>query len=185
MTKGRSLALWVAFIILAYIFASQDWYALSMSPASGEVRLASYDGLTAYANLSPLLMLNFAAILAVSFVGGLGRKLILTLIAVTNIATLVWAATRIIAQDISGLAKQVEQMTGIAAAHGVADLTVRAEAAPWGFVSSLFATTVVVSLILVTERKWPKRSSKTEIASKAIKDEDPKDAIGIWDSQRR
>jgi hypothetical protein len=185
MTKGRSLALWLAFVILAYIFANQDWYALSMSPASGEVKLASYDGFTAYTNLSPLLMLNFAAILAVSFVGGLGRKIIISLIAVSDLATLVWATTRIIAQDISGLAKQVEQMTGIAAAHGVADLTVSVQTAPWAFVASLVGTFILVTLILFTESKWPKRNSKTEISSKAITDEDPKDAIGIWDSQRR
>jgi hypothetical protein len=185
MTKGRLLALWAGLVILGYIFASQDWFALSMAPDGKVVKLSSYDGLTAYSNLSPLLMLNFVVILAVAFVGTLGRKITLGLIALLNLATLVSTIIRVTAQDVSGLAKQVEQMTGIAAAHGVEDMSIQVQLAPMGFIGALATTTLLLVYLLVVERKWPKRSAKTEIASKATKTAEPKDAIGIWDSQRR
>jgi hypothetical protein len=184
MTKSRALGLWAAFVILSYIFASQDWYTLSMSPDGDSVKLASFDGLTAYGNLSPLLMLNFAAILVVSFVGSLARKFVLATVALSNLATLIWLVIRVLQQDISGLAKQVEQMTGIAAAHGVDDLTVATLWVAGGFLAALGLTSVLVGVIFFTEKSWPKRAAKTERSSAANKHEEPKDAIGIWDSQR-
>ena len=185
MTKGRLLALWLAFVILTYIFASQDWYTLSMTPDGDVVKLSSYDGLTAYSNLSPVLMLNFAAVLVVSFVGSLARRITLSLIALANLGTLTWMIGRIASQDVSGLAKQVEQMTGIAAAHGVTGLTVATQAATGGFLTALSLTVAALALAMVTERKWPKRATKTELPSQTAKKSEPKDAIGIWDSQRR
>lgn len=184
MTKSRALSLWAATVILSYIFASQDWYTLSMAPNGETVKLSSFDGLTAYGNLSPILMLNFAAILVVSFVGTVARKCVAALIVIANLSGLVWLVTRILQQDISGLSKQVEQMTGIAAAHGVEDLTVSALWASSGFVAALGLTTAVVCGILFTEKNWPKRSAKTERTTAATKAEEPNDAIGIWDSQR-
>ena len=184
MTKSRALSLWAASVILSYILASQDWYTLSMSPNGETVKLSSFDGMTSYGNLSPLLMLNFAAILVVSFVGTVARKCVTAAIVIANLSGLVWLVTRIQQQDISGLAKQVEQMTGIAAAHGVEDLTVSALWASSGFVAALGLTTAVVCGILFTEKNWPKRSAKTERSAATTKAEEPKDAIGIWDSQR-
>lgn len=184
MTKGRILAIWVVFAVLAYVLASQDWYTLSMSPNGETVKLATYDGLTAYGNLSPVLMLNFAAILAVAFVGSIGRRIVTALMILVNLGTLVWMVTRITSQDVSGLAKQVEQMTGIAAAHGVEGLTVQTQFAPFGFLFALALLALAGVVVLVTERKWPKRQARTEMASKATRFSEPKDAIGIWDSQR-
>lgn len=185
MSKGRALVLWVALAILAYICASQDWYTLSMAPNGDAVKLATYDGLTAYGNLSPVLILNFAAILVVAFVGSLGRKIISAVILLANLGTLAWMVTRVASQDVSGLAKQVEQMTGIAAAHGVEDLTVLTQGAPYGFLVSMGLLVGVSLLVLVTEKKWPKRQARTELADAKAKPSEPKDAIGIWDSQRR
>lgn len=185
MTKGRLLTLWLAFVILAYIFASQDWYTLSMRPDGDLVKLSSYDGLTAYANLSPILMLNFAAVLVVSFVGSLARKITLSLIALADLGSLIWIIGRIANQDVSGLAKQVEQMTGIAATHGVTGLTVATQPASTGFAVSLALTIAAVTFGIFTERKWPKRATKTELPNQSAKNSEPKDAIGIWDSQRR
>lgn len=185
MSKGRLLVLWVALAILAYIFASQDWYTLTMAPNGDSVKLGTYDGLTAYGNLSPVLMLNFAAILVVTFVGSLGRKVITALIVLANLGTLAWMVTRVLSQDVSGLAKQVEQMTGIAAAHGVEDLTVVTQGAPYGFLVSIGLLVAVSALVLFTENSWPKRPARTELVDSKAKPSEPKDAIGIWDSQRR
>lgn len=185
MSKGRILALWAALGILGYIFASQDWYSLSMAPNGDVVKLATYDGLTAYGNLSPILMLNFAAILAISFIGSLGRKIVSALALLANAGTLAWMISRVASQDIAGLAKQVEQMTGIAAAHGVEGLTVETLTAPYGLLISLALLAGAAVLVLLTEHRWPKRQTKTELAAKTVKDVEPKDAIGIWDSQRR
>lgn len=184
MNKSRALTLWAALVILSYIFVSQDWFTLEMTPNGETVKLASFDGVSAYSTLSPLLMLNFAAILVVSLVGSLARKFVALTIAIVNITSLVWTAIRVQQQDISGLAKQVEQMTGIAAAHGVDDLVVTSLWASIGFLVALSLSTAAVGLIIFTERSWPKRSAKTERTSATKRVEEPKDAIGIWDSQR-
>jgi hypothetical protein len=185
MTKGRLLAIWIAFAVFAYVSASQDWFTLSMSPEGKTVKLASYDGLTSYSSLSATLMLNFAGILAVAFVGTIGRKITTGVLALLNLGVLVWSTSRIATQDISGLAKQVEQMTGIAAAHGIKDVSVVTQTNAYLFVAALAFTTLISFLVLITERRWPKRISKTEMPSKDVKATEPKDSIGIWDSQRR
>jgi hypothetical protein len=184
MTKGRILAIWLAIAVFSYVLASQDWYTLSMSPNGDTVKLSTYDGLTAYGNLSPVLMLNFAAILAVAFVGSIGRRIVAALMVLVNLGSLVWTLTRIANQDVTGLAKQVEQMTGIAAAHGVDDLTVETQFAPFGFLFAVALLTTIALMTLFSERQWPKRQARTELASKNIRANEPKDSIGIWDSQR-
>lgn len=184
MSKGRILTIWVVFAILAYVLASQDWYTLSMSPNGETVKLSTYDGITSYGNLSSVLMLNFAAILAVAFVGSLGRKIVTALMVFVNVGTLAWMTSRVAGQDVSGLAKQVEQMTGIAAAHGVEGLTVQTQFSPYGFLFSMALLTTVTLVVFITEKKWPKRQARTEVRSKSVKPNEPKDSIGIWDSQR-
>jgi hypothetical protein len=155
-----------------------------MAPNGDTVKLASYDGLTTYGNLSPILMLNFAAILAVAYVGSLGRKITAGLLFLLNLALTASTFISIQAQDISGLGKQIEQMTGIAAAHGIKDVTVATEPGTAGFLITLSLEVLVIALILATERKWPKRLAKTERINKEPTRSEPKDSIGIWDSQR-
>ena len=184
-TKGRLLAIWVALAGFAYISASQNWYTLSMSPNGDTVKLSSYDGLTSYGNLSAILMLNFAAILVVAFVGSWARRITTGLVAILSTITLVWIISKIANQDISGLAKQVEQMTGIAAAHGIDGVSVSTENSAYLFIAGLALVIGAQLLVIFTERFWVKRSSKTNPSPKNSKPSEPKDAIGIWDSQRR
>jgi len=184
-TKGRLLALWVAFAGFAYISASQNWYTLSMSPNGDTVKLSSYDGLTSYGNLSAILMLNFAAILVVAFVGSWARRITTGLVSILSTITLVWIISKIVNQDISGLAKQVEQMTGIAAAHGIDGVSVSTENSAYLFTAVLALIIGAQLLVIFTERFWVKRSGKTDLPRKNSKPSEPKDAIGIWDSQRR
>jgi uncharacterized membrane protein (TIGR02234 family) len=183
--KGRLLTLWIAFAGFAYVSASQDWFTLSMNPNGDKVVLSNYDGLTTYPNLSALLMLNFAALLAVAFVGTWARKIITALVSALNVVTLVWVFTRIQVQDVSALAKQVEQLTGIAAVHGIKNITTATQNSPYLFLGGLALLIATQVLVLLGESKWPKRESKTELPKAANKVEEPKDAIGIWDSQRR
>uniref|UniRef100_UPI003DA120DE hypothetical protein n=1 Tax=Enterococcus faecium TaxID=1352 RepID=UPI003DA120DE len=84
-----------------------------------------------------LLMLNFAAILVVSFVGSLARKVVTTAVALANVSAVIWTFLRVQQQDISGLSKQVEQMTGIAAAHGIDDIAVTTLWSASGFLVAL------------------------------------------------
>jgi hypothetical protein len=44
MTKGRLLAIWIAFATFAYVSASQDWFTLSMSPDGKVSQLAAMTG---------------------------------------------------------------------------------------------------------------------------------------------
>jgi hypothetical protein len=185
MTKGRLLTLWIAFTGFAYVCASQTWYTLSMSPNGDTVKLSSFDGLTSYGNLSALLMLNFAALFVVAFVGLWARRITSWLLVAINGLTLVWVLGRVSAQDISGLAKQVEQMTGIAAAHGIDNVTVTTDNSAYLFIGALSATLLVSLTVAIASHRWPKRASKTELPNKTLKIAEPDDAIGIWDSQRR
>jgi hypothetical protein len=93
-------------------------------------------------------------------------------------------APRIIGADISGLATQIEQLTGIAATHGIDDLTI--VVLPWAWISlaSLALLVAIEVTFLLTERRWPKKVAKSDRYQTGQTAKDENDTIGLWDSQR-
>lgn len=176
--------MWAIILLANYIAVAQPWFSLEMAPDGTAVQLGRYDGFTTYSFLSPLFLVVLAALFASAFLGGLGRKVagILALVAAGLGAVLL--APRIIGADISGLATQIEQLTGIAATHGIDDLTI--VVLPWAWISlaSLALLVAIEVTFLLTERRWPKKVAKSDRYQTGQTAKDENDTIGLWDSQR-
>jgi hypothetical protein len=134
--------------------------------------------------LSPILLVSLAALFASAFIGGVARKIAgITASALTAFGLIVLAG-KISESDVSGLAPQIEKLTGIAATHGIKDLTILV--LPFSGISlALMGLLVVVELVfLFSERRWPKRVAKSDRYQTKQSEKEPNDTIGIWDSQR-
>ena len=171
-------------VLANYISLAQPWYSLEMAPNGTTVELGRYDGFTAYSFLSPILLVSLAALFASAFIGGAARKIAgITASALTAFGLAV-LASKVAESDVSGLAPQIEKLTGIAATHGIKDLTVLV--LPFASISLiLMALLVLVELVfLFSERSWPKRVAKGDRYQIQQSEKDPSDTIGLWDSQR-
>jgi hypothetical protein len=183
-TKSRTLGLWAFILLASYISAAQPWFSLEMSPNGTPVELGRYDGFTAYGFLSPILLVCLAALFSSAFLGGVARKISAAVALVATGVGLVLLVPKIVAADISGLASQIEKLTGIAATHGIKDLTVLV--LPWAWISMacLALLLAIEALLLLTERNWPKKSTKSDRYQTGQVAKDENDTIGLWDSQR-
>ena len=184
LNKSKTLGLWALVLLANYIAIAQPWYSLEMAPNGTTVELGRYDGFTAYSFLSPILLVSLAALFAAAFIGGLARKIAGLLALALTAFGLVVLAGKIAGSDVSGLAPQIETLTGIAATHGIKDLTVLV--LPFASISlallSLLGAAEVV--FLLSERTWPKRTAKGDRYQVQQSVSEPSDTIGLWDSQR-
>jgi len=180
LAKGRSLGLILLMLIGSFALAGQAWYLVSMSPNDDTVTLKSFDGFSAYAWLSPLLLVCLAAmatsaisigsIRVVSLFSGAASAFTLTLLAGLAIST----------QDLAGVTRELETATGIAATHGLNGLTITTQ--PFALLSiGTFALTCMVFILTVfTSKNWASRASTPSRSSQV----QTKDTISLWDEQR-
>ena len=183
-TKSRTLGLWALILLANYISVAQPWFGLEMAPNGTAVELGRYDGFTAYAFVSPLLLVCLAALFASAFLGGVGRKISGGVALAATGLGLFLLAPRIFGSDISGLSTQIEKLTGIAATHGIEDLTVLVM--PWAWISlaCLALLFAIESAFLMAEGRWPKKIAKSDRFQTSQTAKDENDTIGLWDSQR-
>lgn len=184
LTKSRTLGLWTIVLIANYIATAQTWLLLEMAPNGTTVQLGSFDGFTTYSFLSPILLVCLAALFASLFLGGVGRKIAGLLGLAANLSALGLLVPRLLSSDVSGLAPQIEQLTGIAATHGIKDLTVLVLPWAWISVGTLALLALIQGFFLLTERKWPKKAAKSDKYQTGQTAKDENDTIGLWDSQR-
>ena len=184
LSKSKTLGLWALILLANYIAMAQPWYSLEMAPNGTTVELGRYDGFTSYSFLSPILMVSLAALFASAFIGGLARKIAGLLALALTAFGLIILTGKITAADVSGLAPQIETLTGIAATHGIKDLTVIV--LPFATISLALLTLLAVAevVFLITERRWPKRATKGDRYQVKQSTGEPSDTIGLWDSQR-
>lgn len=184
LTKSRTLGLWAIALLASYIAAAQPWFSLEMAPNGSPVELGRYDGFTAYGFLSPILLVCVAALFASAFLGTIGRKVAGGISILATALSAVLLAPRVIGADVSGLAPQIEKLTGIAATHGIDGLTVLTLSWAWMTLACLGLLLAVEVLFLLTERKWPKKLAKSDRYQTGQTAKDDNDTIGLWDSQR-
>ena len=184
LTKSQTLGLWAIVLASNYIAAAQTWFRLEMAPNGTTVELGSFDGFTTYSFLSPNLLVCLAALFASAFIGGVGRKIAGFLGLASAVAALGLLVPRLIASDVSGLAPQIEKLTGIAATHGIKDLTVLVLPWAWISVGAIALLALIQVVFLLTERKWPKKTAKSDRYQTGQTAKDENDTIGLWDSQR-
>jgi hypothetical protein len=179
-TKGRSLALILLMLIGSFALAGQTWYLVSMSPNDETVTLKSFDGYSAYAWVSPLLLVCLAAMATSAISPAATRVASLWVGALSSIALTLLSAFSIASQDLSGVAKELETATGIAATHGITGLDIATQ--PLAPISiGVFAVLSLVFVVTIfASRHWKAKAVKaTRQAGRPVKD-----SISLWDEQR-
>ncbi len=184
-SRKRIFTLWLATLGVAWIAASQTWFTVEMFPDGQTVELQQFDGLTTYPFMTAIFISSAAGLLASIFVQSLARKIVGTITALLAAGAVWLIATKVAAQDLSGISDQLETLTGIAANHGAGDYKVLASAWPWVTLATMLLQLFVVAFFLLVESSWPRRSQKTERTSAAMSSGDEQDSIGIWDAQRK
>ncbi len=184
-SRKRIFTLWLATLGVAWIAASQTWFTVEMFPDGQTVELQQFDGLTTYPFMTAIFISSAAGLLASIFVQSLARKIVGTITGLLAAGAVWLIATKVAAQDLSGISDQLETLTGIAANHGAGDYKVLASAWPWVTLATMLLQLFVVAFFLLVESSWPRRSQKTERTSAAMSSGDEQDSIGIWDAQRK
>ena len=180
LNKGRSLGLIVLMLIGSFALAGQTWYLVSMSPNDETVTLKNFDGFSAYAWLSPLLLVCLAAMGTSAISTAATRKASLLVGALSAISLTLLSALSISRQDLSGVSKDLETATGIAATHGISGLDIVTEPIASLSIVVFGALGLVFVLAVFASRHW-----KVKVAKPTRQTGRPtKDSISLWDEQR-
>jgi hypothetical protein len=179
-TKGRSLALILLMLTGSFALAGQTWYLVSMSPNDETVTLKSFDGYSAYAWISPLLLVCLAAMATSAISAAVTRLVSLWVGAVSSIALTLLSAYSISRQDLSGVAKELETATGIAATHGITGLDIATQPLAPASIGGFTFLSLLFLVAIFASRHWKAKEVKaTRQAGRPVKD-----SISLWDEQR-
>lgn len=180
-SRGRSLALLVLLQVTAWISASQGWFQVTMAPNDDSVLLKSFDGFSAFAFISPLLLVTLASFIVGLLSKATVRSIAFALAAISQVILTIVSGIKVAASDLSGVAKQIEAATGIAMSHGISDVTIALQ--PAAFIALLTFALLGLNLFVAAfaSRKWATKQ-RTD-APKSAKNS-PRDPISLWDQQR-
>ena len=179
-TKGRSLGLIMLMLIGSFALAGQTWYLVSMSPNDETVTLKNFDGFTAHAWLSPLLLVCLAACGTSAISAATTRMASLLVGAISAISLALLSAVSISNQDLSGVSKELETATGIAATHGLTGLDIVTQPMALLSIGVFGALGVVFGLAIFASRHWKSKTARpTRQPGRPVKD-----SISLWDEQR-
>jgi hypothetical protein len=179
-TKGRSLGLIVLMLIGSFALAGQTWFIVSMSPNNETVALRNFDGYSSYAWVSPLLLVCLAAMATSAISTSATRIVSLWVGALSSISLTLLSSVSISRQDLSGVAKELEAATGIAATHGITGLDIATQALAPLSIGVFGALGLVFILAILASKHWRARAVKvSRQAGRPVKD-----SISLWDEQR-
>ena len=179
-TKGRSLGLIALMLTGSFALAGQPWYLVTMSPNEETVTLKDFDGYSAYAWISPLLLVCLAAMVTAAISAGAARTVSLWVGVLSSAALTLFSALSISQQDLSGVSKEIENATGIAATHGVTGLEIATQPLAPATVGVFGLLCLVFGLVIFSSRNWKVSPVKATRQSHRK----PKDSISLWDEQR-
>lgn len=189
-------------ILASLILAGQSWYEISMSPNDEVATLKSFDGFTAYAWLSPILLVCLATVAVAALLSGLGSRVILGFGFLVSCLVAFLVARSVTTQDLGGVTKELESATGIAATHGITGLQI--QTTQFAFLSLLAFCAVAGTFLiaLLSQKTWALKSisgtprngkgqtngQMKSAGSSSAGSSKPKpasnDSISIWDEQR-
>ena len=151
-----------------------------MSPNDESVTIQNFDGYTSYAWLSPLFLVCLAAMGTSAISTAATRKASLLVGALGAISLTLLSALSISRQDLSGVSKELETATGIAATHGISGLDIVTEPIASLSIVVFGALGLVFVLTVLASRHWKIKVAKaTRQTGRPIKD-----SISLWDEQR-
>jgi uncharacterized membrane protein (TIGR02234 family) len=190
VSKGRALALALAFQLAALLILSQPWFKVSMQLDGSGVELGSFDGATTYPASTPLSLLGLAALSVVAISASKTRFAAILIAVSSTLGALLAIVPLIVTRDISALDGQLDRLTGIANTHGLQDLLI----APTAFASVWMVICAILLVYLIwmlkLSRAWSNQdkaaSSRNEksFAQGSKEKSQPKDSIELWDDQR-
>lgn len=179
-TKGRSLGLILLMLIGSFALAGQTWYLVSMSPNDETVTLKSFDGYSAYSWVSPLLLVCLAAMATSAISAAATRLVSLWVGALGSLALTILSGVSIARHDLSGVAKELETATGIAATHGITGLDIATQAFAPASIGVFAVLSLVFLVAIFASRQWKVKVEKaTRQPGRPVKD-----SISLWDEQR-
>jgi hypothetical protein len=179
--KRKALSATALLLVLSWFGPGQTWFEVSMSPNDESVLLKSFDGYTAFAFISPLLLVSSAGFGMAMLSKKRSRTIALFIASVAQLSLAILALVKFASQDLSGVAKQIESATGIAANHGLDGVATNAQAAGFFAVAFLFLGGLALLANAISSRDWADTPKKTDQRLKGSK---PKDSISLWDQQR-
>ena len=184
MTKFRALGLGLTLELLALLLLTQSWFDISMAPNGQVVSLGSFDGATTYAVAMPLALFSLAALLVALISSRFAQLIVIGLSALSGLASLALLAPAIFSRNIASLDTQLARLTGIANTHGINDLTVGTNYAPFAWLLVQVLAAVWLAAAMFWQRNWPVADKTATPAGKAIKQKNDGSTISLWDNQR-
>lgn len=186
--KSKSIGLLLLFTIIAFVSAGQTWFEIKMKPSDDFVVLREFDGFSTFSWISPLLWVSLAATLVTLLVSKVGRTISLSVALLSSLALVSMAALGIVSQDLSGVSRELEQATGIAANHGIiggiAGLQISTTLAAFFGLTSFLLIGVIAGVALLDSQGWGPARLKPAAGARAPKETRPGDSISLWDQQR-
>lgn len=165
--------------------SAQVWYDVNMSPNEETVSLKSFDGYTVYPWIISILLVSLASIAAAAISRKLGRIVALSIGFAASAALVALTATALVKTDLLAVSKQIELATGIAATHGISNVSVSTLLPAYVALGAFFLLMLCFGLALISQRSWAERAASPRTqADKASKTTSPTDSIGLWDDQR-
>lgn len=178
--KGKSLGLIALALIGSFALAGQTWYLVSMSPNDDTVTLKTFDGYSSYSWISPLLLVSLAALATTAISANVTRFVSLLVGAVSSFAVAALAWIAISNQDLSGVAKEFETATGVAATHGITGVEISTQTFAPMAIGAFGLLGLLFLVALFAQRNWV-----SKVAAQPRKVSAPlKDSISLWDEQR-
>lgn len=167
-------------LIGSFVLAGQTWYVVSMSPNDEAVTLKSFDGFSAYAWITPLLLVCLAATGTAAISTAKTRMASLWVGAIGSTGLTLLSALSISEQNLSGVSKELESATGIAATHGITGLDIATVPMASLSIAGFGSLCVVFGLAIFASNHW---KAKNAIPTSQIR-RPAKDPISLWDEQR-
>ena len=184
LSRSRFAVLVAVLVILDFIFAGMNWFAISMSPDQKTVQIQAFDGYTTYPALTAGLSVALIAFVTSFMIARRALFVVLLIAAVAAIATASLTAIAVASKNIAALRDQIERATGIAATHGLSGVEVSVQQSAWVGVACLAATSLVFVVGALSSRTWASKKLGNAATRPGEARAARPDAIGLWDSQR-
>ena len=181
LSKGRSISVVLSLQVASWILSGQSWYQVSMTPDGESLVLQTFDGFTSYSFISALLLVALSGIAVAMLSNNFTRTLALLLSSLAGFCLSVLGITSVLSTNLTGITKQIESATGIAATHGLSGVETNTL-----FYAYLANASFVALAITTLTAAWFSRNWVNRLKSPQKKPSRPKptDSISLWDEQR-
>ena len=180
INSRRLLTLLLLIQLICLVILTQSWFQISMEIDRKINVLGDFDAIASYPVAMPISLLSCTAIFIAFLLQGLGRRIVLVLLAAISTLSMSFLGVQILSRDVSGLDGQLEKLTGIAKTHGVEGLSTQMTFSPWIWLAfAIISSSLSIYLAIRRQdpssiRQQPKKTDKSA----------PRSSIELWERQR-